>query len=61
MTPNRLSQRGTQSHLLDKTFPKSAEEMTLKLSNVAAAFYGLILVNVGERFGWNEADGSSRD
>jgi len=42
--------------LVEKTFPKSAEDMTLKLSNVTAAFYGLTLANVGERFGWKEAD-----
>ena len=41
-----------KADLVDKTFPKSAEEMTLKLSNVSAAFYGLTLANVGQRFGW---------
>jgi CRP-like cAMP-binding protein len=46
----------TKASLIEKTFPKSAEEMTLKLSNVSAAFYGLTLANVGERFGWQEAD-----
>jgi hypothetical protein len=34
--------------------------MTLKLSNVTAAFYGLTLANVGERFGWKEADAVSK-
>lgn len=47
--------------LVDKTFPKSAEDMTLKLSNVTAAFYGLMLKHVGQRFGWNEIDGLSRN
>jgi CRP-like cAMP-binding protein len=46
--------------LVEKTFPKSAEDMTLKLSNVTAAFYGLTLANVGERFGWKEADAVSK-
>ncbi len=46
--------------LVEKTFPKSAEDMTLKLSNVAAAFYGLTLANIGERFGWKEADAVSK-
>ena len=46
--------------LVEKTFPKSAEDMTLKLSNVTAAFYGLTLANVGERFGWKEADAISK-
>jgi hypothetical protein len=49
-----------KAYLVDKTFPKSAEEMTLKLSNVSAAFYGLTLANVGERFGWKEADAISK-
>jgi hypothetical protein len=49
-----------KAYLVDKTFPKSAEEMTLKLSNVTAAFYGLLLSNVGERFGWKEADAISK-
>ena len=49
-----------KAFLLEKTFPKSAEEMTLKLSNVSAAFYGLMLANVGDRFGWKEADAISK-
>jgi len=34
--------------------------MTLKLSNVSAAFYGLLLAHVGDRFGWREADAISK-
>jgi CRP-like cAMP-binding protein len=49
-----------KAQLVEKTFPKSAEEMTLKLSNVSAAFYGLLLVHVGDRFGWREADAISK-
>lgn len=49
-----------KAFLVEKTFPKSAEDMTLKLSNVAAAFYGLTLANIGERFGWKEADAVSK-
>ena len=49
-----------KAYLVEKTFPKSAEDMTLKLSNVSAAFYGLTLANVGERFGWKEADAISK-
>jgi CRP-like cAMP-binding protein len=49
-----------KAFLVEKTFPKSAEEMTLKLSNVSAAFYGLMLANVGDRFGWKEADAISK-
>ena len=49
-----------KAHLVEKTFPKSAEEMTLRLSNVSAAFYGLMLKHVGQHFGWNEVDVLSR-
>ena len=49
-----------KAFLIEKTFPKSAEDMTLKLSNVTAAFYGLTLANIGERFGWKEADAISK-
>jgi CRP-like cAMP-binding protein len=46
--------------LLEKSFPRSAEDMTLRLSNVTAAFYGLMLKHVGLQFGWQEIDGLSR-
>lgn len=49
-----------KAYLIEKTFPKSAEEMTLKLSNVSAAFYGLMLAHIGDRFGWREADAISK-
>jgi len=49
-----------KAQLVEKTFPKSAEEMTLKLSNVTAAFYGLLLAHIGDRFGWQEADAISK-
>ena len=49
-----------EAYLVDKVFPKTAEELTLRLSNVVAAFYGLILEDVGELFGWKEMDAMSR-
>jgi hypothetical protein len=49
-----------KAYLIEKTFPKSAEEMTLKLSNVSAAFYGLMVAHIGDRFGWREADAISK-
>ena len=49
-----------KAQLVEKTFPKNAEEMTLKLSNVTAAFYGLLLAHIGDRFGWQEADTISK-
>lgn len=45
-----------KAFLVDKTFPASAEELTLRLSNVTAAFYGVMLKLVGEKFGWQEVD-----
>lgn len=50
-----------KAYLVDKTFPKSAEDMTLKLSNVTAAFYGIMLKHVGMRFGWSEVDPLSKN
>ena len=50
----------TKAYLIDKSFPASAEDMTLRLSNVTAAFYGLMLKNVGQQFGWGEVDKLSR-
>jgi CRP-like cAMP-binding protein len=50
-----------KAQLVEKTFPKSAEEMTLKLSNVTSAFYGLLLAHIGDRFGWQEADTISKN
>lgn len=49
-----------KAYLVDKTFPETAEELTLRLSNVTAAFYGLMLKHVGEQFGWSKVDGISR-
>jgi CRP-like cAMP-binding protein len=49
-----------KAYLVDKTFPKTAEELTLRLSNVSAAFYGLMLKHIGEQFGWIEADNISK-
>jgi CRP-like cAMP-binding protein len=49
-----------KAYLVDKTFPKNAEEITLKLSNVTAAFFGLTLAHIGDRFGWKEANSISK-
>lgn len=49
-----------KAELLEQTFPVDAECMTLRLSNVTAAFYGVMLKLVGERFGWTEVDLMSR-
>jgi hypothetical protein len=49
-----------KAYLVDKTFPKSAEDLTLRLSNVTAAFYGLMLDNIGKQFGWEQADAISK-
>jgi len=49
-----------KAYLVDKSFPKSAEDMTVRLSQVTAAFYGLMLKHAGQRFGWKEVDPLSR-
>lgn len=49
-----------EAYLVDKVFPRTTEELTLRLSNVVAAFYGFILEHVGERFGWQAMDEISR-
>jgi len=49
-----------EAYLVDKASPKTTEELTLRLSNVVAAFYGFILEHVGEQFGWKAMDDISR-
>jgi len=49
-----------EAYLVDKVFPRTTEELTLRLSNVVAAFYGFILEHVGARFGWQAMDEISR-
>lgn len=49
-----------KAYLVDKTFPTTAEDLTLRLSNVTAAFYGVMLKLVGEKFGWDQVDPMSR-
>lgn len=49
-----------EAYLVDKMFPRTTEELTLRLSSVVAAFYGFILEHVGERFGWQAMDEISR-
>jgi hypothetical protein len=49
-----------EAYLVDKVFPKTTEELTLRFSNVVAAFYGFILQHVGEQFGWQAMDAISR-
>lgn len=49
-----------EAYLVEKIFPKTTEDLTLRLSNVVAAFYGFILEHVGEQFGWKAMDDISR-
>jgi hypothetical protein len=49
-----------EAYLVEKVFPRTTEELTLRLSNVVAAFYGFILEHVGEQFGWKAMDDISR-
>ncbi len=54
--------RGEQleAYLVEKVFPRTTEVLTLRLSNVVAAYYGFILEHVGEQFGWKAMDDISR-
>lgn len=49
-----------EAYLVEKVYPRTTEDLTLRLSNVVAAFYGFILEHVGERFGWQAMDDISR-
>jgi len=49
-----------EAYLVERIFPRTTEDLTLRLSNVVAAFYGFILEHVGERFGWKAMDDISR-
>lgn len=49
-----------EAYLVEKIFPKTTEDLTLRLSNVVAAFYGFILEHVGQQFGWKAMDDVSR-
>lgn len=46
--------------LQDSLFPSSTEELTLDLSNVTSAFYGLMLKNIGNEIGLDKIDGISK-
>ena len=49
-----------EKQIIDKIFPKDAEELSLKLSNVTAGFYGFVLKNVGKQCGWDKVDSISK-
>jgi len=49
-----------EEHLVDKIFPKAAEELVLKLSNVTAGFYGFTLKHIGHQCGWDKVDSISK-
>ena len=49
-----------EEHLLQKVFPGTTEELALRLSNVTSAFYGLTLMIIGQRCGWDKVDSISR-
>jgi hypothetical protein len=46
--------------LKDLLFPTSTEELTLDLSNVTSAFYGLMLKNIGNEIGLDKIDEISK-
>ena len=49
-----------EEHLIEKIFPKTTEELTLRLSNVTAGFYGLALKHIGQQCGWDKVDSISQ-
>jgi len=57
---DKYQDKETEEHLLEKIFPKSTEELALRLSNVTAAFYGFTLKYIGEQCGWDKVDPISR-
>ncbi|MCG3201764.1 MAG: hypothetical protein NFCOHLIN_01634 [Gammaproteobacteria bacterium] len=57
---DRYPDERLEACLVEKTYPRTTEELTLRLSNVVAAFYGFTLEHVGERFGWQAMDDISR-
>ena len=57
---DKFPNQDLEKHIIDKIFPKDAEELSLKLSNVTAGFYGFVLKNVGEQCGWDKVDSISK-
>ncbi len=49
-----------EEHLLEKIFPKTVDELALRLSNVTAAFYGFTLKHIGHQCGWDKVDSISK-
>ncbi len=49
-----------EEYLVDRIFPKTAEELALVLSNVTAGFYGFTLKHIGKQCGWDRVDSISK-
>ncbi len=49
-----------EEHLINRIFPKTAEELALVLSNVTASFYGFTLKHIGQQCGWDKVDSISK-
>lgn len=49
-----------EEYLVNRIFPRTAEELALRLSNIAAGFYGFTLKHVGQQCGWDKVDSISR-
>ncbi len=49
-----------EEHLVNRIFPKTAEELALVLSNVTAGFFGFTLKSIGQQCGWDKVDSISR-
>jgi hypothetical protein len=53
---DKYPNKDLEKHIIDKIFPKDAEELALKLSNVTAGFYGFALKNIGQQCDWDKVD-----
>lgn len=57
---DKYPNKDLEKHIIDKIFPKDAEELALKLSNVTAGFYGFALKNIGQQCDWDKVDSISK-
>jgi hypothetical protein len=56
---DKYPNREIEEELIEKVFPKTIEELALKLSNVTAGFYGFTLKQVGQQCGWDKVNSIS--
>jgi len=57
---DRYWDKGMQAELMEKAFPKDVSALVLGMSYVASEFYGYMLMQIGEKFGWDKVDSVSK-